>query len=68
MELILGPILGAVSHNKAKVWIFWNQIKKGVKSVFDACRLFRCKEKCAQAITNGLPRCLVSHHEPRQAG
>lgn len=24
MKLILGPIIGAVTHKKAKVWIFWD--------------------------------------------
>lgn len=25
MKVILGPIIGEVTHNKAKVWIFWNR-------------------------------------------
>ena len=25
MKLILGPIIGEVLHNRAKIWIFWHK-------------------------------------------
>ncbi len=50
MKLVLGPIIGGVTHNKAKVWIFWNQSHPNEPD--PQCLIFKdemCKVKISES-------------------
>jgi alkaline phosphatase D len=51
MRLILGPILGAVSYNKAKIWIFWS--KDHDNETEPQCLVYS-DEACTHEITNSV--------------
>ena len=47
MKLLLGPIVGAVTHDKARVWIFWNRDREDEN--LPRCHIFK-DETCAEEI------------------
>lgn len=48
MKLILGPIIGEVLHNRAKIWIFWH--KDSDNETAPQCLIFK-DEVCTQEIS-----------------
>jgi len=47
MEIILGPIVGALSHQSAKIWIYWSQ--NSDEKDLPECEVF-ADEKCTQPV------------------